>query len=311
MIVTRYSPQYAEEWNRFVGESKNATFLFDRNYMDYHADRFIDHSLMFRENDKLVALFPASEHAQRIASHGGLTYGGVLSGRKMSAARMLRVFEGLLQYYRDGGFLGVRYKAIPPIYHKIPAQEDLYALFRADAALYRVDVSTAIELANRNPLSGGKKNNLSKARKAGIKVSQSNEYGEFVPLLGETLADRHDSRPAHDLAEIELLASRFPDNINLWVARRSGQLLAGTLLFITDTTIHTQYLASSPEGRDTGALDAVIHELLLRDWCKGIKYFDFGISNEDEGRVLNAGLCAQKEMFGGSSVAHMFFEISL
>lgn len=311
MIATRYSPEDAEEWNSFVRESKNATFLFDRNYMDYHADRFIDHSLMFHERDKLVALFPANEHARRIVSHGGLTYGGVLSGRKMSAARMLQIFECMLRYYRDGGFSGLRYKAIPHIYHKIPAQEDLYALFRAGATLCRVDVSTAIELANRNPLSGGKKNNLSKARKAGVQVSHSNDYGDFVPLLEDTLADRHDSRPVHDLAEIELLASRFPDNIHLWVAHRSGRLLAGTILFVTDTTVHTQYMVASSEGRDTGALDAVIHELLLQDWGKGIKYFDFGISNEDEGNVLNAGLCAQKEMFGGTSVAHMFFELAL
>ena len=47
MDIRRYTPEKADEWNRFVAQSKNGTFLFDRRYMDYHADRFQDHSLMF------------------------------------------------------------------------------------------------------------------------------------------------------------------------------------------------------------------------------------------------------------------------
>ena len=45
--IIRYTPDKANEWNKFIAKSKNGTFLFDRNYMDYHSDRFHDYSLLF------------------------------------------------------------------------------------------------------------------------------------------------------------------------------------------------------------------------------------------------------------------------
>ena len=40
--VARYDKSQETEWNSFVGRSKNGTFLFNRGFMDYHADRFTD-----------------------------------------------------------------------------------------------------------------------------------------------------------------------------------------------------------------------------------------------------------------------------
>ena len=53
--VRRYTPDKANEWNRFVAASKNGTFLFERQFMDYHADRFTDCSLMFYRDNALYA----------------------------------------------------------------------------------------------------------------------------------------------------------------------------------------------------------------------------------------------------------------
>lgn len=58
--IRRYSPDQAEAWNLFVAQSKNGTFLFDRRFMDYHADRFADHSLMVYRRGKLYALLPGN-----------------------------------------------------------------------------------------------------------------------------------------------------------------------------------------------------------------------------------------------------------
>mgnify|MGYP002578565846 CR=1 FL=1 len=81
--VKRYTDTDAELWNKFNAESKNSLFMFDRNYMDYHRDRFQDHSLMFYENEKLVAILPMSERENELVSHGGLTYGGFITDNKM------------------------------------------------------------------------------------------------------------------------------------------------------------------------------------------------------------------------------------
>ncbi|MGG6545868.1 UNVERIFIED_CONTAM: GNAT family N-acetyltransferase, partial [Prevotella sp. 15_C9] len=40
--IIRYSAGDKERWDRFVRRSKNGTFLMQRDYMDYHADRFQD-----------------------------------------------------------------------------------------------------------------------------------------------------------------------------------------------------------------------------------------------------------------------------
>ena len=46
MTIIPYSINRKEVWDQFVAQSKNGTFLFQRNFMDYHADRFFDCSLM-------------------------------------------------------------------------------------------------------------------------------------------------------------------------------------------------------------------------------------------------------------------------
>ena len=51
--IRRYTADRADEWNLFVAASKNGTFLFDRRFMDYHSDRFRDHSLMVYRDGRL------------------------------------------------------------------------------------------------------------------------------------------------------------------------------------------------------------------------------------------------------------------
>jgi hypothetical protein len=106
------------------------------------------------------------------------------------------------------------------------------------------------------------------------------------------------------------LMSAFPKNIRLFVAKQNGQLLSGALLYLSNGVVHTQYLANSLAGRDIGALDLLIHQLIAEEF-KSARFFDFGISNEQAGRVLNEGLIAQKEGFGGRGVAHEFYKLTI
>jgi lipid II:glycine glycyltransferase (peptidoglycan interpeptide bridge formation enzyme) len=43
----------------------------------------------------------------------------------------------------------------------------------------------------------------------------------------------------------------------------------------------------------------------------GVRFFDFGISNENSGKVLNEGLYGFKSEFGCGGVVHEFYEIDL
>ena len=126
--IVRYTPSRQHEWNTFVAEAINATFLFRRQYMDYHAHRFADHSLMAYDKGRLVALLPAHEDGERLCSHNGLTFGGLLTAARTTTAEVMEAFTQIAAYMASHGFTTLVYKPAPTIYQQLPAQADLYAL---------------------------------------------------------------------------------------------------------------------------------------------------------------------------------------
>lgn len=146
IICKRYNSSFASEWDRVVEESRNGTFLFKRNYLDYHSDRFSDHSLIFELGGEIVALLPANQKEEVIYSHQGLTYGGVIMTSRCKGAVVLEIFEKMIGYYRANGIKEIIYKPVPHIYHIKPSEEDLYALYRYKAELYSCGISSTIDL---------------------------------------------------------------------------------------------------------------------------------------------------------------------
>lgn len=309
--VERYSGEKSAEWNEFVKNSKNGTFLFDRNYMDYHADRFTDCSLMFRDaGNKLIAVMPANLKDNALVSHGGLTFGGVVSNQRMRTPLMLEIFESLIEFAKNAGASRIVYKAVPHIYHAQAAEEDLYALFRHNAQLIKREASTTINLQERLPVSKGRKWTINQSRKNKIEVRESLGFETFMRLEAEVLAAKYKVAPVHTAAEMCLLAERFPNNIKLFGAFLNGEMLAGTIIYASRTVAHAQYMAASAEGKQLCALDAILHELITAYYAEK-RYFDFGISTEKQGRYLNVGLVEYKESWGGRATVYDTYEIVL
>ncbi|MBZ7945628.1 GNAT family N-acetyltransferase [Campylobacter sp. RM10532] len=309
MIVKKYTKNDFIIWNEFNKNSKNGLFMFDRNYMDYHSDRFIDHSLMFYEGEKLLTLLPLNQKDGVLHSHQGLTFGGFICDNKMQQNKMLECFNVLLDYMKNNKFEKLIYKSIPYIYHKKASQEDLYALFLNNAQLYRIDCSSVIYLDSYS-FAKGRKYQISKAKKENIAIEETNDFKGFLVLLNEVLSKQHNAKAVHNVDELVLLKSRFPENIKLFVAKKDETIVAGTLLFVYENLVHTQYLANSDYGREYGALDLLLN-FLIEKYSKDKKYFDFGISNENNGLYLNKGLIFQKESFGARTMVHNFWEIKL
>jgi hypothetical protein len=302
--IERYAAAHAAAWDGHVARAKNGLFLFNRGYMDYHADRFSDHSLCVLRDDTLFALIPACEREGEFLSHGGLTFGGVLSDERMKTPHMLDIFALLREYLRAHRFTSCVYKSIPCIYHTIPAQEDSYALFSMQATLVKCEVSSTIRRAHSVPYSERRARGIRKARKLGLTFARSWDYARYFALVGRMLEERHGARPTHTAEEMELLAGRFPEHIALWTAQDdSGEMLAGVIMYLHTQVAHAQYIAASPAGRECGALDALFDHLLT-DVYREQACFDFGISTEQSGRHLNTGLITQKEEFGARAVVH-------
>ncbi|PZW43402.1 GNAT family N-acetyltransferase [Pseudomonas sp. URMO17WK12:I2] len=309
--VEKYASAREFEWDEFIRSAKNGHFMFFRRYMEYHSERFQDCSLMvFDELGSLVAILPANSDGASLHSHQGLTFGGVVVGTKCHMTEYLKIFESILLNVKSLGFERLVYKVIPVIYHVRPAQEDLYALFLANARLIRRDVSSAIPLAYSFKYSKGRKSSISKAKKLGVAFEADVSLKEAWDLIDEVLLKRHNVNPVHSLPEIQCLKKDFPENIRVFGARLDGILVSVAVVYVYNGVAHTQYLACSEKGQLIGALDLLLNKL-ISEIFPDYSYFDFGISNEQAGRYLNNGLISYKESFGGNPVVHDFYEVLL
>lgn len=248
MIITEpYNTGNKEEWDEFVRHSKNATFLFLRDYMDYHSDRFRDSSLIFRDKNGIAGLLPANRRGNVLESHGGLTYGGILSGNDITTNTMLEIFTSLKTYCHENGINQLIYKCIPCFYHSTPSDEDLYALFRNDAVLVRREVSSLIRIPAYS-LPSRKKYSYRKLLKSNMVVEESDRLEEFFELVQTRLSEKYRTNAVHSAEEMKLLKSRFPENIRFFSVICDDVMLGGALLYVNKKTVHVQYYGASDEG---------------------------------------------------------------
>ena len=311
MEIRRYRREDKELWNSFVSKARNATFLFDRNYMDYHADRFDDNSFMFYHKGKLKAVLPANVAGDTLYSHQGLTYGGLLLDKKATVEDVLECFDSLNSWLRENGISKVVYKALPWIYQQYPSQEDLYALtWKCKAQLISRDIASTIVVDNKLKFAESRKSGIRKALSLNIEVGESNDVDGFWHVLEGNLGNRYNAKPVHTASEMKLLMSRFPNNIKLYVAKMNGEIVGGTLIYVTPQVVHTQYISASVEGKKHGALD-LLFDYIINKVYANCRYFDFGKSTEQGGAYLNEPLIFQKEGFGGRGVCYDWYQWEL
>ncbi len=313
IIVRRYNTDDIETWNKYNKESKNSLFMFDRNYMDYHKDRYEDHSLIFYDDNELIALLPACQRDDILLSHGGLTFGGFISGSKMKQHTMNDCFKALVDYARLAGIHSIRYKCIPHIYHSYPAEEDKYALYANGAKLITIDASTYINLKKPLKMPKGRKAQISRARREKVEIEvldDADSYRVFIDLENEVLKTRHGTQAVHSAKEMKMLHDRFPESIHLFAAKKDGSIIAGTIVFVYDQVVHTQYMAANDEARQIGALDLTI-STVIEHFKDSKSWLDFGISTEHNRIYLNEGLIAQKEGFGGRTGVYEIWEMTV
>ena len=298
-------------WDAFVRESRCATFLFMRDYMDYHADRFTDCSWMAYKGNRLMALLPANitttkSGTSTLHSHQGLTYGGwLLPQAHLDGADLIELWQRALEVWKERGVSALDYKPLPGIYCAQPSEEDRYALFRLGARLTECNLSEAVNLQAPWRFNTLQRRHLAKASKLDydfIELGPS-EVGAYMTMLSDCLAERHGASPVHSAAELTMLMDRFPENIRIFAVGHEGALHAGVCVYDTGRVAHAQYIATTPRGRELNLLTPLFHRLMTDTYAERA-YFDFGISNEDSGRYLNEGLLRQKFSYGATGVAY-------
>src|SRR5579859_7022678 len=307
--IEPYAFQHKQVWDEMIARSRNGVFLFFRDYMEYHSDRFQDASLLFFDEHSLLAVLPANRNGDQVVSHGGLTFGGVISRHNLGASVMLELFDTLREWLRAQGVRSLLYKPVPHIYHRMPAEEDLYALFRSGARLVGRNLSSTLDMISRPPMQHGRQSQLRRGKRT-FEVRESRDFGAFMDLVSSGLTAKHNVAPTHTKEEIELLAARFPQNIRLHGAYRGEHLCAGVLVYENTNVAHVQYIAGEDDAKREGALECIFDDLLERRYAT-IRYFDWGISTEQAGRWLNPGLVQNKESYGARGVVYDLYELDL
>jgi hypothetical protein len=303
-------------WDEYIVTAPMVTLLHTRRYLSYHANRFQDISLVIKdEKDNIIGLFLAAldpNNPEQVVSHPGITYGGLLHQGNLRGEKMIDVWRLIKQYYADRGLKQLIYKAVPSIYFQSPAFDDLYALFRVGGIRYRCDLSCAIDLEHQLLPSKRRQRALKKAHKNNVLVKEGFEFiSPFWEVLTINLTEKHNLNPAHTIEEMLHLYSLFPENIKLIVALVQDNVEAGVIILNTPNVNHAQYICSSTLGHEVSALDAVFEFCLLRSSEQRKRYFNFGISTEQQGQYLNNGLHQFKSEFGGGGTIQEFYQLQL
>lgn len=284
--------------------------MLNRDFMDYHSDRFEDFSLVVYKENTLVAVLPANKKENSVHSHQGLTYGGLLLGKKTKLNEIIFIFKAILSFLNEREIDTLHLKLTPSIYHEIPSDEMEYLLFISEATLARVDVSSVIENASKLKIQSNRMEGVKKAEKNALEIIESSNFKTFwTEILIPNLELRHRAKPVHTLEEIEKLATHFPKNIHQFNVCKEGEIVAGATIFETDTVAHVQYISANEEKQQLGSLD-FLFEYLINQRFTDKKFFDFGISNENQGKNLNKGLLYWKETFGARSISCKFYKVA-
>jgi hypothetical protein len=302
--IDAYTPADRTVWDRFVRDSKNATFLFYRDYMDYHADRFPDASYLIHDGSTPVALLPATRRTpDTLESHAGLTYGGILCTDAMHTDRMVEIFGRLRDTLGRAGIRHWHYKAIPHIYHRRPAEEDSYALFRHGARLQRREVSASINL-RLDEMPGKKRGGSRRAREHGLRMRDTADCRALMRVIDDNLVQRHRCHAVHTADEMNGLRARLPRHIFFHELVTAGtEVVGGAVVYLANRVAHAQYLCVTDSARRQRGMDLII-DALIACYRPVAEWFDFGISTEQGGQSLNVPLMRHKEEYGASAVCY-------
>lgn len=305
-----YTEKNFDKWNSFVAEAKNSTFLFHRDFMDYHKERFRDFSLMIYHHSELIALLPGHLRDNEFFSHQGLTYGGIVIKQDIRMTVFFEVFTEVLRFLNDKNIPHLYWKEIPYFYNSFPAEEWKYLMFITEAEMYRRDLCSVIDLRKDYYVSKSVKRYVKSSEKEGIYYKKCDLWEDFWEnILEPELLLSHNVLPIHSLQEIQDLKSKFEDNIHLYGVFLGNTIIGGTVVFTDKNIAHAQYICVKTEYKQTRALNLLFYKLLKEEFVN-LDYFDFGISNEDNGRKLNKGLLFWKEGFGARGISQDFFKIS-
>jgi hypothetical protein len=147
-----------------------------------------------------------------------------------------------------------------------------------------------------------------RAEKHNLRYEEHSNVDAFWHIIEENRMRKRSIVPVHSREEMNLLQSRFSQEIRSIAVFAGNEVVAGGVVYLVNDVVHLQYASASPKGEELYAGD-YLYDLLINRLFPDFRYFDFGISTENSGRILNEGLIAHKEEFGGNTIVYDHYEM--
>jgi hypothetical protein len=312
ILIKKYDQNDYKTWNDFVGQAKNATFLFQRDFMEYHQDRFEDFSLLVFDDQKLVAILPANKQGNSVYSHQGLTYGGLVFSAKLKGEKVELILDEILSFLKENAIETFYYKPIPSFYFPEGNNEADFFLFKRGAILDHKEMNLAVNLQLPLQISKSKLKHFRRIEDLDLDIIEEEDFEPFWDqILEPRLLEKFNAKPVHTKEEIALLKQKFPENIRQYSVYQNDKIIAGITIFETENVVKSQYGATSKKGEEVRALDFLFINLIEKYKRKGKRFFDMGIVNEENESGYHSGLLKQKEELGCTVYNQDFYKIDL
>jgi hypothetical protein len=312
LTVKKYDQNDYQLWNDFVSQAKNATFLFHRDFMEYHQDRFQDFSLLIFEEEKLKAILPANKNGNAVYSHQGLTYGGLVFLRKLNGEKAELILDSVLGFFKENDIETFYYKPIPNFYFPDGNQEIDFFLLKRGAVIERKEMNLAVNLNLPLKISKSKLKHFRRIENLDLDILEEDTFEPFwTEVLEPRLTEKFNAKPVHSKEEMALLKSKFPQHIKQYSVYQNDKIIAGITLFETKNVVKSQYGATTKNGEEVRALDFLFINLIHKYKRKGKHFFDMGIVNEDNELGYHPGLLKQKEELGCTVYNQDFYKLNI
>ncbi len=292
------------------------TFQHSKSFIEYHADKYEDFSILISAAQEPVAYLLAARDTnnyETVISHPGAAFSGLVTSPQVKGEDYINLLRSVKSYFESKGFNTLIYKDTPQIYCEDSKGDFVYAAFRNDVAQHIVQLSSVIDLKKSRSFSSRRRRVL---KKYASRLKISNNWSNldlYWQVLTNNLHEKYEAQPVHTLQEIQLLKGLFEDSIELFTVTsfENAELLAGILVFKSSRVWKTQYISSTPAGREIGSVDFLISQIIEIARENNVDYVDLGTNNEKSGLVLNGNLYQYKSEFGAEGVAYEQFKFNL
>lgn len=297
--IKRYQPAHKKQWDDFIKTSQADCLLFYRDFMEYHADRFEDHSLVFEDHKGWLAVFPAHLSGKCLVSHGGLTFGGIVTRERCCWKDHVGLMKALQEYILQQKFKSICLKSLPFFYQKRYNGETDFLFYQNGAKIIRRDLNYLIDFREPLVLNKTKNQIYKKGLSKNFKIEAETDFKYFwTELLQPTLKNKYGASPTHTIIEIQKLKNLFPTQIKLFTLYFNDKMLAGIVIFENAKVVKSQYTAVNDMGKKICALDHLYIFLIKKYQQEGFRYFDLGHVNTHKLPIVNNTLIQYKEGLG-------------